>query len=181
MSLQLVTICGSLRKGSYNRKVMDISAAAFGPARVCDIDIHWPLYHGDEEEATGVPDQVLLAAQTIAQADAVLIASPEYNRGISGALKNALDWISRTPHRAFFNKPVAVMSAAAGRTGGESAQYMTRLCLIGVGALVIAQPQVAVAAPQKEFGPEGQLENEVYLKTIETLMQSLRQQAERGA
>lgn len=91
----LLTISGSLREGSYNRMLCRVAAEAFGPAKVVVGDLDLPLYNGDLESAEGIPAKVQMLADQIAGADAIVISAPEYNKGISGVLKNALDWVSR--------------------------------------------------------------------------------------
>ena len=119
----LFGISGSLRRGSHNSMLLAEAARLFGDADYREADINLPLYDADDEEANGVPAAVDALAQQIADADAVLISTPEYNKGPSGAMKNALDWISRSKIKPWGNKPVAVMSAAAGRAGGERARF----------------------------------------------------------
>ena len=106
------------------------------------------------------------------------MVGPEYNKGLSGALKNALDWVSRVPGGAWKSKPVAVMSAAGGRTGGETAQYMMRHCLTPFGAQLISAPMAAVANAAQEFDEDGNLTNERYLTSIKGLMAELRRLSE---
>ena len=93
-------------------------------------------------------------------------------------LKNALDWISRVPGGAWKGTPVAVLSAADGRTGGETAQYMLRHCLTPFGPQLITSPIIAVANASKEFDENGQLKNERYLTSIKGLMTELRRLSE---
>ena len=171
---KLLTISGSLRKGSYNRMLLRAAADAFGPAEVTDADLHLPLYDGDLEDAEGIPDKVQTLADQISAADAIVIASPEYNKGIPGVLKNALDWVSRVPGNVLKNKPVVVVSAAAGRTGGETAQFMVLSCLAQLQVKLVLGPAVLVAGAGNEFDGEGNLTNDRYLKTLETRMQALR-------
>lgn len=172
--LKLLTISGSLRKGSYNRKLLAEAVRAFGPAEVTDADLHLPLYDGDLEDADGVPESVHTLVEQIKAADAVVISSPEYNKGITGVLKNAFDWISRVPGGAFKNKPTVVMSANAGRTGGETGQYMVIHCLVPLQADVLPGPTLCVAAAGNEFGEDDRLANEQYLKVLTTKMTALR-------
>ena len=126
----LLTISGSLRKGSYNRMLLKHAVKAFGPAEVIEADIDIPLYNGDDEDAHGLPEGALVLVDQINRADAIVIASPEYNKGISGALKNAIDWVSRVKNNPLRGKPAVVMSAAAGRTGGETQMFMTMSILM---------------------------------------------------
>lgn len=171
---KLLTISGSLRKGAYNRMLLNEAVRAFGPADVTRADLHLPLYDGDLEEAEGVPDAVHTLADQIKAADAVIIASPEYNKGITGALKNALDWVSRVEGMPFKGKPTVVMSANAGRTGGETGQFMLLSCLVPLQAEVLTGPMLCVAAAQNEFGEDGQLTNDLYVKALQTRMRALR-------
>lgn len=170
----LLTISGSLRKDSYNRKLLAVAAEAFGPAEVIEADLNLPLYDGDLEEAEGIPASVTTLAEQVARADAILIASPEYNKGIPGVLKNAFDWISRVPGGAFKGKPCVVMSAAAGRTGGETANYMVTACLLALGPQLLPGPMVLIAGAHNEFDEAGQMSNEIYLKAIQARMDALR-------
>lgn len=171
---KLLTISGSLRKGAYNRMLLNEAVRAFGSADVTEADLHLPLYDGDLEEAEGVPDAVHTLADQIKAADAVIIASPEYNKGITGALKNALDWVSRVEGMPFKGKPTVVMSANAGRTGGETGQFMLLSCLVPLQAEVLTGPMLCVAAAQNEFGEDGQLTNDLYVKALQTRMRALR-------
>ncbi|MEM9438626.1 MAG: NAD(P)H-dependent oxidoreductase, partial [Pseudomonadota bacterium] len=113
-------------------------------------------------------------ADQIAAADAVIISTPEYNKLMSGALKNALDWVSRTKGGPWKGKPVAIMSAAAGRAGGERGQWTLRLALNPFGPRVIAGPEFHLAASYEQFDEEGGLKGELYQKTMNDLMAALR-------
>lgn len=178
---RLLTISGSLRRGSYNRMLLREAAAAFGPAEVTEADLDLPLYNGDLEDAQGIPAPVTRLTEQIAAADAIVISSPEYNKGITGVLKNALDWISRVDGAAFRQKPTVVMSANAGRTGGETGQYMLLACLVPLQAHVLPGRVLAVAGAHTEFDESGRLTGEGYRKTLATRMQALRAEISRGA
>ena len=170
----LLTISGSLRKGSYNRMLPKHAVAAFGPAEVIEADINIPLYNGDDEDQGGLPPSAQVLVDQITRADAIVIASPEYNKGISGALKNAIDWVSRVPGSVLKGKPVVVMSAAAGRTGGETQIFGTMSLLLQLQAQIVSGPAVLVAAAHDEFDADGGLDNEVYQKAIKARMDALR-------
>lgn len=178
MTLKLVGISGSLRAESFNTKLLKAAISSFGEADVTIGDIRLPLYDGDLE-AQGIPDEVEELAARIAEADAIIISSPEYNKGITGALKNALDWVSRVPGNAFRAKPTLVIGAAAGRAGGETAHYMTRHCLAPLGAAVLATPAVLVAGAHNEFTEDGTLKSEQYQKNLDQVVATLRQAATR--
>lgn len=172
---KLLTICGSLRKGSFNRMLLGEAVKAFGPAQVAEADLRVPLYDGDLEDAEGIPASVRRLADQIAAADGIVIASPEYNKAITGVLKNALDWVSRLPGESVFSdKPTVVMSANAGRTGGETGQYVLIHCLIPLRADILPGAMLCVANASAEFDAEGRLVNERYRKVLDTRMQALR-------
>lgn len=175
-TLNVLGLSGSLRADSFNTKLLTSAIASFGAAQVQIGDLHLPLYDGDLE-AKGIPEAVTELAAQIAAADAIIIASPEYNKGISGALKNALDWVSRVPGNAFKGKPILVIGAAAGRTGGETAYYMTRNCLAALGADVLAVPAVLVAGAHNEFNEDGTLKSERYQAGLDAGVEALHARA----
>lgn len=174
---RLLGICGSLRAGSYNRKLMLEARRVFDPAEFVDANLRLPLYDGDLEAAHGIPPEVQLLADQIAAADAVVIAGPEYNKGLSGVLKNALDWVSRTKGGPWRGKPVAILSAAGGRAGGERTQYSLRLCLVAFRPLVLPGPEVLVGDAPGQFDADGRLTNARNLADLEALMAELRKAA----
>lgn len=170
----LLGISGSLRTDSTNRKLLREAARLFGDCTYVEADVKFPIYDGDDESAHGVPEKVQKVADQIAAADAVIISTPEYNKGPSGALKNALDWISRTKGNPWKDKPVAVMSAAAGRAGGERAQMILRGFMVPFRPRILQGPEVHLAGSSKEFDDEGRLTGELYIKTLQELMDGLR-------
>jgi chromate reductase len=171
---KLLGISGSLRQAATNTMLLREAARLFGDCEYTQANIDLPLYNGDDEETSGVPAAVQLLSDQIGAADAVIISTPEYNKGPSGALKNALDWVSRAEGSPWADKPVAVMSAAAGRAGGERAQMVLRGFLIAFRPRVLAGPEVHLAASYEAFDDNGQLKGEVYVKELTTLMTSLR-------
>ena len=112
-SFTLLGLPGALREGSANRKLLR-EAARLSGADYTEANLRLPLYDNDLEDAEGLPEAVETLVRQIAEADAVAISTPEYNSGVSGVLKNALDWISRTEGNVWADKPVAIMSAIAG-------------------------------------------------------------------
>jgi chromate reductase len=176
-SLTLLGICGSLRTASWNRKLMLEAARLFDPAQFVDADLRLPLYDGDLEEAEGIPPAVQRLADQIAAADAVVIAGPEYNKAISGVLKNALDWVSRTDGTPWRDKPVAIMSAAAGRAGGERTQMTLRLSLLAFRPRLLQGPEVMVAGPARAFDDDGRLTDTRAAGLLAELMDELRSAA----
>ena len=176
----LLGINGSLRAGSYNRKLMREAARIYDPAQFVEADLQLPLYDGDLENAGGIPVPVQRLADQIAAADAVVISGPEYNKGLSGVLKNALDWVSRTKGGPWRDKPVAVMAATGGRAGGERTQWTLRLCLIPFRPRLVAGPEVLVGSCAEQFDSDGRLVNDRYLTALTELMAELRKEVGRG-
>ena len=126
----LLGISGSLRQDACNRKLLHEAVRVFGDAEYVEADLRLPLYDGDLEDAEGIPPEVEKLADQIKSADAVLISTPEYNKNLSGVLKNALDWVSRVKGMAWKDKPVVLMAAADGRAGGERAMHSLILCMM---------------------------------------------------
>jgi chromate reductase len=170
----LLGLSGALRQQSTNRKLLREAARLFGQCSYTEADLKLPLYDGDDEEATGVPPAVMTLAEQIAAADAVIISTPEYNKGPSGVLKNALDWVSRTKLAPWKGKPVAVMSAAAGRAGGERAQMVLRGFMVPFQPRILQGPEMHLAASSNQFDENGQLTSEQYIDTLQQLMDNLR-------
>lgn len=142
-------------------------------------NIRFPLYDGDLEQDTGIPADVDKLAEQIGSADAVLIVFPEYNKSYPGVLKNALDWVSRVKGAHWKGKPVALMSATAGREGGARAQFALRLTLNYGQPRVLAGPEVLVANAGNEFDSDGRLCSESYQNAVEALIKALWDEAER--
>ncbi|SNS40149.1 NADPH-dependent FMN reductase [Antarctobacter heliothermus] len=172
--MKLVGLCGSLRAESSNRKLMFEAARLFAPDAFTELDLRFPLFDEDSQNADGIPAAVQQAADQIAGADAVLVVTPEYNKGISGVLKNALDWISRTEGTPWQDKPVALLSAAAGRAGGERAQNMARLCLTPFRPRLVAGPEMMLAQSRSQFGDDGRLIDARGQGLLQSLMEELR-------
>ena len=169
----LLGLCGSLRQNSVNAKLMREAARIYG-GPFTEGDLRLPLYDGDLEDRDGIPDAVTALSDQIKAAEAVLVVTPEYNQSFSGVLKNGLDWISRTKGGPWRNKPVAILSAAAGRTGGARAQYALRLAMTPFRPRLLMGPEVLVAGAAKEFDADGRLTGESYIKLLTELMNDLK-------
>lgn len=174
----LLCISGSLRAESTNTKLAREAARLYGGDHVFG-DIRLPLYDGDLETAEGIPESVTRLADQIAGAEAVVISTPEYNQSFSGVLKNALDWVSRTDGAPWRGKPVALISAAAGRAGGARASYALRLAMTPFRPRLLTGPEILVADARNQFDAEGRLTGELYLKNLGDLMDALRAEAAR--
>lgn len=172
--LKLVGMSGALRAGSYNSMLVREAARIFDPAEFIFADLRFPLYDGDLEDSNGLPDAVVTLQQQLLDADAVVISTPEYNGALSGVLKNALDWISRGGKSPLKQKPLAILSAAAGRTGGVATQISLRHALQNFQPRVLQGPSVFVAGASKEFDDNGIITNARYEAALTELMGQLR-------
>ncbi len=177
---RLLGICGALRAGSTNRLLLAQAIRLFDPAEYEEGDLRLPLYDGDLEDGEGIPAPVQRLADQIRRADAVVIATPEYNKSLPGVLKNALDWVSRTKGGPWRDKPVAIISAADGRAGGDRSQFALRLAMVPFRARVLPGPEVMVANSSQAFEPDGSLKDERYVKALSELMTLLRAEVMRG-
>lgn len=171
--LKILGICGSLRAASSNRQLL-VEAARLQPHSVLTIaDLNMPLYNGDIHDAEGIPAIVQKMADQIAAADAIVLSTPEYNQSFTGVLKNALDWVSVVQGNPWRDKPVALVSAASGRSGGARAQYALRLAITPFRPRLLTGPEVMIAAAHKAFDENGELTNALSLKTLIELMSEL--------
>jgi chromate reductase len=144
---RLLGLPGSLRRNSYSLAVLGGIQAELGAAAELEIrDLRLPLYDQDEDGPT-TPAIVREFRRAIAESDGVVIATPEFNHGIPGVLKNALDWASR-PHgqSVLIGKPVLVISASPAFTGGVRAQAQANETLLAIQARLPAGPQVVIGS-----------------------------------
>jgi chromate reductase, NAD(P)H dehydrogenase (quinone) len=143
--VKLLGLSGSLRSSSYSRSVLYALQRALAPEVSLAIrDLALPLYNEDEDGASA-SDEVRSFRSSTATSDGVIIVTPEYNHGIPGVLKNALDWASRPlNHSALVTKPVVVMSVSPAFTGGVRAQASVHDTLLAVGARIVGGPQIVI-------------------------------------
>ena len=169
----VVGFAGSLRRGSYNRALLR-AATELAPSAL-HIVIHEldaiPLYNGDIE-AAGVPPSVVQLRDAIRQADGLLIATPEYNHGVPGVLKNTIDWLSRPPRDSALNgKVAAVMGASPGMTGTARGQSQLRQAFVFTNTYALLQPEVLVGHAHEKFDADGRLEHEATRDFLVTFLQ----------
>lgn len=173
-AMKILGICGSLRKGSYNLAALK-AAQELCPAKA-QIEIFdlagIPIYNQDEESTP--PARVTELKASVRAANAVLIATPEYNYSIPGALKNAIDWASRPYGDSCWNgKPVAIMGASPGNLGTARAQYHLRQCFVFLNMYALNAPEVMIASAAQRFDAAGKLTDENSRKLIRQLLERL--------
>jgi chromate reductase len=170
----ILAIPGSLRQKSLNRAL--IRAAQDLAAEDVEIEIAdlgaIPLYNGDVE-AEGDPAAVRDLKERVREADALLIATPEYNASIPGVLKNAIDWLSRPPQMVLRHKPVAIMGASPSAFGTARAQGDLRRILAHVDAHTVQKPEVMLFRAHEAFDADGNLQDEQVQELLRTLLEAL--------
>lgn len=174
--LHVLGFAGSLRRGSYNGALLG-AAEELAPE---GMDIHHfdlagiPFFDQDLE-ARGDPETVAAFKAAIHDADALLIATPEYNYGVPAVLKNAIDWASRPPQASVLRgKPVALMGASMGMTGTARAQLQLRQSFVFTQSPALLAPEVLVARAQEKFDAEGTLTDERTREMVRALLAALR-------
>jgi len=146
-SLNVISICGSLRKGSYNgivQRALPSLAPEGLTISAAPSFAEFPLYNADVQTTSGFPAPVNALADAIRAADGVIIVSPEYNFSIPGGLKNAIDWVSRLQNQPFAGKPIALQSASPGPLGGGRVQYDLRRAMVFLDAFVLNKPEIFI-------------------------------------
>jgi chromate reductase, NAD(P)H dehydrogenase (quinone) len=162
--VSVLTICGSLRKGSYNAMVQR-ALPALAPEgmtlKPAPSFADFPLYNADVQNVTGFPAPVKALADAIRAADGVIFCSPEYNFSIPGGLKNAIDWVSRVQNQPFAGKPIALQSASPGPVGGARVQYDLRRAMVFLDAYTLNKPEIFIGNCASKFDEKtGELKDE---------------------
>ncbi|OGP56181.1 MAG: NADPH-dependent FMN reductase [Deltaproteobacteria bacterium RBG_13_52_11] len=173
-SSALFGFAGSLRKGSYNKAILRAAQDLVPEGATLEtFDLAGiPPFNQDLENQP--PDKVKEFKEKIRSADAILIATPEYNYSIPGVLKNAIDWASR-PHgdNAFDGKPVAIMGASVGMLGTARAQYHLRQTFVWLNMYPVNHPEVMVPFAQNCINENGQVTDQKTKDKIRELLESL--------
>jgi NAD(P)H-dependent FMN reductase len=178
MAIKIVAFAGSLRSGSFNKKLIRIAAAGAraAGAEVTEIDLRdlpMPLFDGDIERENGLPPNAKVFKRLLIENHGMLISSPEYNSAFPAVLKNAIDWASRlepndTPLVAFKGKVAGLMSASPGHLGGVRGLAVLRAILANIGTVVVPM-QLASPRANEAFDPDGSLRDERQQATIEAI------------
>ncbi len=173
--LRVCGLAGSLRKASYNRALLRAAQELAPPElEIVTFDRlgELPPYNADVE-AQGDPEPVAALKQAIGAAAGLLIVTPEYNFGVPGVLKNAIDWASRPPRKSVLNnRPTAIVGASPGMLGTARAQSALRQCFVFTNTPVMLQPEVLVARAKDKFDDQGRLTDEATRKFLRALLQS---------
>ena len=169
--ITLLGISGSLRKGSFNTALLRAAQRGVAPEIHIDVvTLHGiPLYDGDLEAASGIPDRVNALKERIVASQGVLISTPEYNNGIPGVVKNAFDWLSRPPKdspRIFRARPFALIGATPGGWGTVLAQAAWLPVFRNLNADVWPGPRLAVSNAAKLVDEKGEFRDEATLRQL---------------
>lgn len=176
-SRRVLGLAGSLRRGSYNRRLLD-AAAELAPAGLIVSPYEDAAglvpFNEDLEGPGGGPDEVRRLRQAVRRADALLIATPEYNQSLPGVLKNMLDWLSRpAPDEVLEGKPVSVIGASTGPWGTRLAQSSLRQVLHATGAHVLPGPALYLRDAARLFDPMGRLIDEPTRERLQAVLTAL--------
>jgi chromate reductase len=174
-NIKVLGICGSLRRKSLNMSTLRAAGELMPQGmsmKIAEIG-DLPLYNQDVFDA-GLPEPVQRFCAEVRAADAVLIASPEYNFSVTAALKNAIDWGSRVPEQVFFDKPIAVFSATKGVLGGPRGQYELRRIFTSIWGHVLPRPEVFIGNAHTKFDAEGRLTDETTKKFLTALLEGFK-------
>lgn len=177
----IAVLLGSLRQASLNRVIAE-SLAELVPEGVDVVLLPsvGDLPHYDQDiQDKGFPKAVEALADGIRQADAVVIVTPEYNYSVPGALKNAIDWLSRLKDQPFNDKPVAIQTASPGAIGGARAQYHLRQMLVFLNAQVLNKPEIMVGMAADKI-KDGKLVDEKTRGFIKTQLEALLKAAQKA-
>jgi chromate reductase len=180
--LRVLGFAGSLREGSYNKMALR-AALELAPAGMTieTFDIAPIEPYNEDVKQRGFPPPVQEFREKIRAADALLIVTPEYNRGVPGVLKNAIDWASRPPDQPFDGKPAAIFGASPGMIGTAVAQFELRRYLGVLNATVINSPSVMIGQAGQKFDEQGRLTDGPTREMIAKLLDALADCTRRSA
>ncbi len=173
--MRILAMSGSLRSRSYNTGLLRAAARVAPPGM--DIEIFQladiPMFDADLEQNHGFPPRVKVLRDQIAQCDAILISSPEYNYSVPAALKNAIDWASRPPDQPMNGKPLGITGVSRGLFGTVRMQAHLRQIAAGVNLLTMGKPEMFVPNAQGSFDERGDLVDEGVLQKLNEFLNAL--------
>jgi chromate reductase len=175
MGLSVLGVAGSLRARSYNLALLRAAQDLAPPGMDISIrGIHAIPTFNEDVEAEGDPEPVLDLKHAVREADAVLFATPEYNRGLPGGLKNAVDWLSRPPKQSVLDlKPVGVLGASTGIGATAEAQRQLRAALAYCGAQTMGEPEVALSRVHRLIDADGHILDHEVVEELRRFVESL--------
>lgn len=155
---KIAVFVGSLRADSTNKKLAkNLEALAPDGVEFNYVDLNLPLFN--EELEADIPAEAKQAKTSVEEADGVLFVTPEYNRSMSGVLKNALDWLSRPyGENSLAGKPAGVVGASGGPLGTAVAQSELRQVLVYLGTKLLGQPEIYIISSYKQFDDQGRID-----------------------
>jgi chromate reductase len=171
-TFEVVGLAGSLRRRSLNRALLQAAV------EIAPVGLHittreigdLPLYNADVD-ASDTPPAVSDLRDIVRRSNGLLLATPEYNHGVPGVLKNAIDWLSRPPNASALNgKVAAVMGASPGMTGTARGQAQLRQAFVFTNTYALLQPEVLVARAQEKFDANGRLTDEPTRQFLKTFL-----------
>jgi NAD(P)H-dependent FMN reductase len=178
MTAKILAFAGSSRADSVNKKLVAVAAAAAraagGEVTLVDLrDFPMPIYDGDLEAASGLPEHAKRMKALFLAHDGLLLSCPEFNSSITALLKNTIDWVSRpapgeTSLQCFDGKVAALLAASPGALGGLRGLVHVRAILGNIGVIVLPT-QIAVGRAQEAFGPDGKLRDAKQQASVEKL------------
>lgn len=174
--IRVLGFAGSLRQASLNRALLRAAVElAPGGMRIATFDLaQVPLYNGDVE-AEGDPAGVQAFKRAILDADAVLMVTPEYNHGVPGVMKNAVDWASRPAGAAPLDgKPVGIIGASPGITGSARGQSQLRQAFEFTNSFCMPQPEILVFRAHEKFDAAGRLTDQATAQKLRQYLEALR-------
>jgi chromate reductase len=181
--MRIVAISGSLRRASYNRSLLFAIAevAPVGMALEIQPIAEIPFFNQDVE-AQGTPEPVQRLRDAVAAADGLLVATPEYNAGAPGVLKNTIDWLSRPARGSVLTgKPTGLVGVTPGQLGTARAQGQLRAAFEFAAAPVMPSPQVFISLAREKFDADGRLTDERTRAALKTFMEAFQRWVQRNA
>lgn len=160
--LRVVGLAGSLRRASYNRALLCAAQQLTPPSLVIEIELldDLPMFNADLD-GTDTPEAVVRLRRAVREADGLLLVTPEYNHGVPGVMKNAIDWLSQPlAQSALDGKPTAIMGASTGMAGTARGQSQLRQSFVLTNTPAMLRPEVLVGRAQDKFDPSGRLIDE---------------------
>lgn len=178
--MHFLGLSGSLRKQSYNTAALQACQQLL-PAGVTMsvLDIAAVPLYNDDVYQQGFPQPVQQLREQIRSADALVIATPEYNYSVPGVLKNAIDWISRPPSQPFDGKPIALIGATPGGLGTSRAQYHLRQMFIYLNGELLNRPEVFISGAPNKFDAQGKLTDTATADNLGKMLVALAERARR--